>query len=416
MRALPALVHPRDLRLMIPVALMVAGAQLFGAPGPSWRDGDGATWPAGGRPAEQGPFGHDGGPPGLAPLDPVALLLAASAVLAMGLRRRPRVAALLSTTATAALLGLGDLAGPELLAVAITSWSLARRDSPPRSAVVAGIAGGVLVIGCLLGTGLSGASAEGLLDALLASLPVAAWVVVPFLVGLVRSLSVEANRRRRAEEERRVLDAERVRLASEVHDVVGHGLAAIQMQAEIALHVADRRPEQALESLQVISRASAEALAELRATLAEIAPDIAAQDARATTPGLERLGDLCGRMREAGIAVDLEMPPPPSEGSRRGTLSLAADVAAYRIVQESLTNVVKHAAERRAAVRVRTGEDGLEILVRSSAAPATQVVPGFGIAGMQRRAADVGGSCEVDVRGREVVVRGLLPYVDRRRG
>ena len=106
-------------------------------------------------------------------------------------------------------------------------------------------------------------------------LPASAWVVVPFAVGVVVRVSREATARTRAEEARsraeqarRQADEERLRIAQEVHDVVGHGLAAISMQAEIALHLLPKRPEQAEAALTAISRTSREALDELRVTLA----------------------------------------------------------------------------------------------------------------------------------------------------
>lgn len=362
----------RDLFLAVPLGALVLGSLHVAATRGPWSDRAGAVGPS-------------------------AYLLAALAVLAVALRRFPQLAALLAAGATAAYLALGHPPGPVLLAVAVTSHSLARRAGVRRSTVIAAVCALALLLGGVLRDGVDGP--------LFAALPLTAWVVVPYSAGIARRMMLEARRRRRDEEERRVLDAERVRLASEVHDVVGHGLAAIQMQADIALHVADRRPEQAREALTVISRASAEALAELRATLAAITPDSEAADPRTPTPGLDRLEALCARMREAGIEVDL---------ARSGTaraLPSAADVAAYRIVQESLTNVVKHAAERRAEVRVEHGEAGVTLSVASSCLPGERIVDGFGITGMRRRAADVGGVLEITVDGSRVLVRAELPYV-----
>lgn len=387
--------RPRDVLLMVPVGVLVLGTlPVVGRGGP---------WRGAGEDGDRGPFapgGHGPGLPGLGTLDPGAVVLAVLAVLAIGLRRWPQLAALLATSAIGTSLALGHPYGPVLLPAAITAWSLARRLPLPRSAVAAGGAVALLLTGDLVRVLLEG---ESPLGALLGALPISAWVVVPWCLGLVRRLVQEARRRHRAEQERQALDAERTRLAAEVHDVVGHGLAAIRMQADIALHVADRRPEQAQEALRVISRASAEALAELRATLAAVAPETAGDESRAATPGLHRVEDLCARMREAGIEVELEVVGEPEE------LPAAADVAAYRILQESLTNVVKHAARRRAAVRIAHGGDAVEIRVRSASAPGQEVRDGFGISGMRRRAADVGGHCEVTVQDGVVEVRARLP-------
>ena len=119
-------------------------------------------------------------------------------------------------------------------------------------------------------------------------MPAAAWVVVPFAVGTTVRLARESAARGRVDEARRLADAERLRVAREVHDVVGHGLAAIHMQAEIALHLLARKPEQAEAALTAISRTSKEALDELRVTLTVVRRDEAA-DERAPTPGLAQL-------------------------------------------------------------------------------------------------------------------------------
>jgi signal transduction histidine kinase len=216
-----------------------------------------------------------------------------------------------------------------------------------------------------------------------------AWVAIPFTLGLARRLVAEAGARERAASDRRLLDAERLRLAQEVHDVVGHGLAAIQMQADIALHLRRTRPAQAGEALEAISRASAEALAELRTTLASIAPsEHTSAESRAPTPGLARLDDLVARVTDAGVTVDAAV-----TGARR-PLPPSVDLAAYRVLQESLTNVVKHSAHPHAVVEVgyRPGAVRLRVANQDLACgPDEEYADGFGIAGMRRRVAHLGG-------------------------
>lgn len=323
------------------------------------------------------------------PVDAWAVGLVIVAAASMGLRRWPLVSFGMATVATSVYLALGYPYGPILFSVAVATYTVARRVRR-RVAVIAAI----VALPFLLVHVLNDADVFGGLWGLL---PGSAWIVVPFSAGLARRLAVEAAHRKSAEAERRVLDDERLRLSSEVHDIVGHGLAAIQMQADIARHVRDSKPEQADVALDAISQTSAEALAELRATLAEIGPDGATyqRESLAPTPGLHRLRDLCARMRESGIDVDLEI-----SGQRR-VLPPAVDVATYRVVQESLTNVAKHAAERHATVQVRYSPDVVEIEVVSTTAQTGEFTDGFGIAGMRRRVHDVGGSIAIEAADRQ---------------
>src|SRR5699024_5803841 len=154
-----------------------------------------------------------------------------------------------------------------------------------------------------------------------------------------RAVAQAAVREREAADQR-LVDAERLRLSQEVHDVVGHGLAAIQMQADIALHVQENRPEHARQALAQISRASSEALEGLRAVLSAAHP-ASDEEARAPTPGLARLDGLLARVQQAGVDVSCQ-----TKGTGR-PLPAAVDVAAYRVLQEALTNVVKHSPHPR---------------------------------------------------------------------
>jgi len=330
-------------------------------------------------------------------VDAWAVVLVVVAAVSAGLRWWPLVSFGVCAAAVSAYLFLGYPYGPILLCLVIATYTLARRVRL-RIAVLAAVLGlGVLLVHVFTN--------PAALSGFWGLLPGAAWIVVPFTVGLTRRLVVDAAARQRAETERRALDDERMRLASEVHDIVGHGLAAIQMQADVALHVRDRKPEQAQIALEAISRASADALAELRATLAAIAPDDAAvsSDSRAPTPGIARVGDLCERMRDSGIHIDLVITGEPRP------VDPAVDVAAYRIVQESLTNVAKHATERRARVEVQHEAGTVRVEVVNPTASAGPVDEGFGITGMRRRAADVGGELTVDTSGREFRVTAVLP-------
>src|SRR5690606_23940089 len=118
------------------------------------------------------------------------------------------------------------------------------------------------------------------------------------------------------------------------------------------------------------------------------------QDSRAPTPGLARVADLCERMRDSGIHIDLSI------GGDPRPVDPAVDVAAYRVVQESLTNVAKHATERHASVEVRYEPDAVHVEVVNPTASSDPETEGFGIAGMRRRVDDVGGEITVSRAGR----------------
>ncbi len=185
---------------------------------------------------------------------------------------------------------------------------------------------------------------------------------------------------------RRAINEERLRLAQEVHDIVGHGLVVIQMQADISRHVAPTRPELVHAALDAISRSAADALAELRTALAAIAPpDTDRAEAAAPDPGLHLLEHLCGRIEEAGVALELSV-----HGHRR-PLPRAVDTAAYRVLQESLTNVVKHSPHSRALVEVTYRPDAISLTVANEDLAGGTHTEGFGIAGMRRRVERLGG-------------------------
>ncbi|MER7083505.1 sensor histidine kinase, partial [Saccharopolyspora kobensis] len=204
-------------------------------------------------------------------------------------------------------------------------------------------------------------------------------VAVPFAIGSVLRVQREAAERNRAEQLRQRVDDERLRIAQEVHDVVGHGLAAIKMQADVALHVLAKKPEQAEVALEAISRTSSDALDELRATLAVVRRS----DVR--TPGLARLDDLLQRMREAGLAVELSTAGQPRQ------LPPVVDLTGYRILQESLTNVLRHTSDKRAEVSVEYAEDAVVLTITNPLSGPGGGGGGLGLPGMRQRVASLGG-------------------------
>ena len=132
--------------------------------------------------------------------------------------------------------------------------------------------------------------------------------VVPAMVALLRRSRRENDQHQREQDRRRYAYEERLRIARDVHDVVGHSLSVITMQAGVALHVLDKRPDQVAQSLEAIRTTSREALAELRMTL-EVFRDPAAGEVRAPVPGLARLDDLVGALRQAGRTVEVVREP-----------------------------------------------------------------------------------------------------------
>ncbi|MFG2054881.1 sensor histidine kinase [Micromonospora sp. NPDC048930] len=306
--------------------------------------------------------------------------LVAVAALALAVRRRwPPATLAVVTAAVTAYLVLGYPYGPILLSFLVAVYTVAAYR-PVRTAAVAGGAALVAVLAHVL----VGTRSPGLLGLM----PAAAWVVVPFAIGTTVRLVRENAARTRVDEARRLADAERLRVAREVHDVVGHGLAAIHMQAEIALHLLARKPEQAEAALTAISRTSKEALDELRVTLTVVRRDEAA-DERAPAPGLAQLPQLRERLAGAGVPVTVEV-----DGEPRA-LPVAVDLAAYRVAQEALTNVLRHAGPATATVRIRYAPAEVTVEVTDTgrgAAAGPARTGGFGLAGMRERVTALGGS------------------------
>ncbi|MEV0197904.1 sensor histidine kinase [Nonomuraea sp. NPDC050691] len=179
-------------------------------------------------------------------------------------------------------------------------------------------------------------------------------------------------------------------MARELHDSLTHSISIIKVQAGVAVHLARKRGEEVPEALLAIQEASREAMRELRATL-EVLRD-SADDPPAT--GLDRLDDLVGRARSAGLPTSVTI-----EGDRR-PLPAEADRAAYRIVQEALTNIARHAGPASASVRIRYGDETLLVQVDDDgrASLTKTPVPGVGLRGMHERVTALGGHLRAEPR------------------
>src|ERR1700728_270628 len=218
-----------------------------------------------------------------------------------------------------------------------------------------------------------------------------------------RSARAAADRRSRAEATARLASDERLAIARDVHDVVAHSISVINVQANTALHLMDRQPERAHEALTAIRDVSGQALGELATVLGALrAGDGAAGGAPlAPVPGVARLDELAARARSAGFAVSVTAHGPVRP------LPAGVDAAAYRIVQEALTNAVRHSAGRSATVQLRYGDEDLVIEVDddgtgTGAGPGRDRAggpePGNGLTGMAERARALGGSLDAGPR------------------
>ncbi|HEY1575317.1 MAG TPA: sensor histidine kinase [Pseudonocardiaceae bacterium] len=267
--------------------------------------------------------------------------------------------------------------GPAIVAPTVALVTLAYL----RGALVAGSAGGVLAVAVIIEVLLKGDDA-GALDPRLLGFVLWVMVAVSFgTVGRLRQANLRSAEERVAEADRLRAEEQRLRIAREVHDVVAHSLAMINVQAGVAAHVADRRPDEAKAALLAIKDASRAALTDLRATLGVLRSG----DERTPTPGLGRLPDLVATAAGAGITVITEGDP--------GPLPAPVDVAAYRILQECLTNVVRHASSAdTVTVRLGRTEGDLEITVSDNGKTVRQDTNGGnGLRGMVERAHALGG-------------------------
>jgi signal transduction histidine kinase len=361
------------------------------------------------NPVEVGPpgrLGRDGPPPPwfVDPPEVADWVLLPVLVMVAGLALRrvaPRPAFVATVVGVGGYLAAGAMFPPVFVAPALGIYAMAmalplHRWLPLTALLVPMIAAGYWREPYL-----------GLLDPALYAATVfgVALAVVPALFALLRRSRRESERVTREQDRRRYAYEERMRIARDVHDVVGHSLSVITMQAGVALHVLDRRPDQVAASLEAIRTTSREALDELRTTL-EVFRDPEAGEPRAPLPGLARLDGLVGALRQAGRTVEVVW-----EGDA-APLPAAVDQAAFRIIQEALTNVVRHAEQATAVVRV-VREPARLVVEVSDDGPAVAVpAAGNGIRGMGERARAVGGTLDVLPRpGGGLVVRAVLPLL-----
>ena len=194
----------------------------------------------------------------------------------------------------------------------------------------------------------------------------------------------------REENARRAAAEEQARIARELHDIIAHNVSVMTVQAAAAGDVFETQPDRVREALGSIESTGREALTELRRLLGRVGADDGSSDF-APQPGLDRIGALVEQVRGAGLPVELTI-----EGEAR-ELPLGLDLSAYRIVQEALTNILKHARASKADLLLRYGDESLEISVVDDGRgpPAGGAGAGHGLIGMRERAALVGGELRV---------------------
>jgi signal transduction histidine kinase len=318
--------------------------------------------------------------------------LAATVLTLLAVKRFPPAVVLL-TVASAYAYYTSGLPGGPLIVVPTIALFVLTREKGPYFAALAGACG--LVAGYAAhfvltkSWGVGGTAGFFLV-----------WMVAVIGMGTAakfRLAAVRARKEQADEHRHRLAEQERLRIAREVHDVVAHSLAMINVQAGVAAHVADRRPEQAKEALLNIKSASAAALNDLRATLAVLRSG----ENKAPAPSLAQAGELFEHARTAGLEVRVHGEP--------GELPAPVDGAAYRILQESLTNVVRHANAASVDVTFERRNGALALAVRDDGPGTNQPTPGHGLRGMGERAAALGGNFDAQRVDGGFEVRAELP-------
>jgi signal transduction histidine kinase len=331
--------------------------------------------------------------PGLREADPWVAAVTAAGALGIGLRRRQPLAGLLLVGAAATVVsatGYYTALLPYLTLVAL--YSVAAHGTRRQA-----LTGVVVLVTCfvsLVAAGVPDLTPGDVVTSVALGVAAAAAGDAMRLrrehqAGLVATAESRAEAARA--ESARVVADERLRIARELHDVVAHSMSLIAVQAGVGAHLIHDDPAAAEKALTVIADTSSQALAQTRSVIGLLR---SGDDAQPSVPGLVALEPLVQGVRDAGLPVDLTI-----EGAVRD-VPAAVDLAAYRIVQEALTNAVRHAPGRPVAVRLTRDEEALSIDVADSGGPAVApepvagpgAGPGFGLVGLRERANAVGGS------------------------
>ncbi|GAB3580916.1 histidine kinase [Amycolatopsis endophytica] len=350
-----------------------------------------------------------------------AYFLAAVSSGLLPARHRAPVATVIATTVCGMLVApMGLLSTPLMVApTAISAYSLAVRAERRALAALLPAAALLVAVPPFFETDFSWADTSRL--ATVAATPLVAAVFGRSTRHRQAYLTVMEERARRAEESRdeearRRVAGERLRIARELHDLVAHQITLANAQATVAAHLFATRPEQARTSLDELVGTTRHALDELRATVGLLRQPEDTPDTSALTepaPGLSQVPELLSTFHRAGLAVSMH-----EDGTAR-PLPPGIGLTAYRIIQEALTNVTKHAATGGAEVRLVWDRDHVTITVTDNgggARKAQERPPGYGLIGMSERAAAAGGTLVAGARpegGFRVSARLPVPTAGR---
>jgi signal transduction histidine kinase len=342
------------------------------------------------------PGGKGGGPdlPRLhgAGWDTLRLVAVLAACGALPFRRRRPLAVLSVCAAASVLVIVIGFRGPVLVTVPLAMYSVAAQVDRRVSRAALGVVAGAMAIAAVAAVGGPGWG-SAVTGPALAMIGWLAGENVRARRAYARGLAERAAEREREREARirRAAADERMRIARELHDVVAHTMSVIAVRSGVARAVLDSHPEEAGEALAIIEQTSRQALQEMRHLVGALRQGDDAGDAGpdlAPSPGLDNLTPLLEQVAQAGVTVDVQQ-----EGEPR-PLPAGINLSAYRIIQEGLTNVVRHAGTRRAKLRICYGGDDLRIEITNPVA--SKAAPGggdggHGLVGMRERVALYGG-------------------------
>ncbi|MFF7381147.1 sensor histidine kinase [Streptomyces massasporeus] len=347
--------------------------------------------------------------------DPLSLLLMTLGAAALVFRRRAPMAVLAVTGTLSVIESVtGDPRAPVAMSAVIALYTVASTTDRPTTWRV-----GLLTMTVLTGAAMAAGPLPWYAQE---NLGIFAWTGIGATAGdavrsrraFVQAIRERAERaeRTREEEARRRVAEERLRIARDLHDVVAHHIALVNVQAGVAAHVMDKRPDQAKEALAHVREASRSALGELRATVGLLRQSGDPEAPTEPAPGLDRLDELTGTFRSAGLHVEV------ARADQGTTLPAAVDLAAYRIIQEALTNVQKHAGpQAKAEVSVVRVGPNIEITVLDDGSGENETQDsggGHGLLGMRERVGALRGTLTTGPRyGGGFRVHAILPLKNR---